>query len=82
MLGKSGKGEEKGSKYGFKLITPIYMSSYLAVALMEGALEYLAGLLLAADEAREVLLAEEGGGSEARGDLAVSIMLPPGRRYY
>ena len=58
------------------------MSSYLAVALMEGALEYLAGLLLAADEAREVLLAEEDGGSEARGDLAVSIMLPPGRSYY
>ena len=58
------------------------MSSHLAVALMEGALEYLAGLLFAADEAREVLLAEEGGGSEARGDLAVSIMLPPGRRYY
>ena len=58
------------------------MSSYLAVALMEGALEYLAGLLFAAEEAREALLAEDGGGSEARGDLAVSIMLPPGRRYY
>ena len=58
------------------------MSSYLAVALMEGALEYLAGLLFAAEEAREVLLAEHGGGSEARGDLAVSIMLPPGRRHY
>ena len=58
------------------------MSSYLAVALMEGALEYLAGLLFAAEEAREALLAEDGGGSEARGNLAVSIMLPPERRYY
>ena len=58
------------------------MPSYLAVALMEGALEYLAGLLFAAEEAREALLAEDGGGSEARGNLAVSIMLPPGRRHY
>ena len=51
---------------------------YLAVALMEGALEYLEALALVADdtaeEALETRLDDDDGGREARGDLTESNM--------
>ena len=51
---------------------------YLAVALMEGALEYLEALALLADdtaeEALDTLLDVACGGREARGDLTESNM--------
>ena len=55
-----------------------FASCYLAVALMEGALEYLEALALVADdtaeEALDTRLDEAGGGREALGDLTESNM--------
>ena len=51
---------------------------YLAVALMDGALEYLETLVLfTVEDALEDLLDDEdaGGGREALGDLTLSIIL-------
>ena len=52
------------------------MSTNLAVALIDGALEYLDTLaLFTEDEALDDLLEDDGGGREALGDLTLSNIL-------